>query len=216
MALDLTLLAVFLASFGGAGVLVWRKIPLLLQVPQQLIEESFVTRPSRLKRLVEAVARFFREQRYYDLWYTTALWALNLIRVRLLRMERSVYHLASILEAKSRDFAEERQRYWENLKGFKTDTRLVSDAPAEPKSARAEVAISPIAPPVEAAAAEAVSVLVPSRIERTLQSTVIARPKRLRVRSASGMGDADAANPKPRRMSKKKTAAVSESDISIA
>src|SRR3989344_9172556 len=123
MILDLSFFAVFVGSATAASMLVWRKIPLLLQVPHQLIEESFVTRPSRLKRWEEGVARFFREQRYYDFWYSGALGFLGMVRVRLLRMERSVFQLATILEVKSRDFSEERQRYWESLKGFKTETR---------------------------------------------------------------------------------------------
>jgi len=116
MYLEFVLLGVTLASGGYAALLVWRKVPLLLQVPQQLIEQSFVTRPSRLKHTLEAAVAFIREERYYDVFYTVALALLGWARLRLLRLERAVFHFSSMLDARRHATGGDQQRYWDELK----------------------------------------------------------------------------------------------------
>src|SRR3989344_616077 len=114
--IEIALLLITAVSGGYAVLLVSRKVPLLLQVPQQLIEESFVTRPSRLKHALEAVVAFVREKRYYDAFSSVALAFLGWARLRLLRFERTVFHLASISEAWSHAKSGGQQRYWDELK----------------------------------------------------------------------------------------------------
>ena len=74
--------------------------------------------------------------------------------------------------------------------------------------------VTPIAPPIETASLAAAAALAPIRIEGAMQSTVFARPKRLRLRpTVDGM---EASQSRPRRISKKTTAAVGEDGVSVA
>lgn len=129
-----------LASGGYAALLVWRKVPLLLQAPRQLIEESFVTRPSRLKHALEGVVAFIREERYRDAFYAVTLALLGWLRLRLLRSERLVFHLASMLDARRHAVSGGERRYWDELKRAPSDAAASADAP----TAR-EVGETPIA-----------------------------------------------------------------------
>lgn len=110
---------VFLAAMSYAALVIGRKIPLLLQVPQQLIEESFVTRPSRLKKYFDPVVIFFREERYRDLYYAVLIWVLHRLRVWLLRLERLTFRALEAVQARNRRLSETEEKYWSELKQWK-------------------------------------------------------------------------------------------------
>lgn len=119
---DFVILALFLATAGFAAVTVWRKLPLLLQVPQQLIEESFVTRPSRLRTYVRPVFEFFREKRYRELYYAGLVRTLHWVRLSLLRLERIVFRMLQALQERDREISQTEERYWSELKQWKHET----------------------------------------------------------------------------------------------
>lgn len=123
MALDLILLAVFLGTASYAGLTIWRKIPILLHVPPQLIEESFVTRPPTVKRYAEPVIRFFRDGKLQELYYAALIGILHWIRLTLLRMERVVYRMLESLHERGEELTRTEERYWGTLKTWKHEAR---------------------------------------------------------------------------------------------
>lgn len=118
------LIGIFLFSGGYAALLVWRKIPLLLQIPPQLIEESFVTRPSHLKRYVSFSVEFFRSGRHRELYYAGLVRMLHWVRLWLLRLERMVFRMLEALQERSRELTATEERYWSELKTWKHETKL--------------------------------------------------------------------------------------------
>ena len=132
MTVDLILLGIFAVTSTSASLLVWRKIPLLLQVPPKLIDESFVTRPSRVKKYGEPMVVFFRERRYRDLYYALLVWLLHRIRLWLLRLERLAFRLLESLQARGKRLSETEARYWGELKVWKQEVR--QNGPVMPKS----------------------------------------------------------------------------------
>ncbi len=121
---DLVLVIVFLGSAGYAFSVVWKKIPLLIQIPQQLIQESFVTRPSRLKQIVEPVWGFFKHGRYGDLYYFSLAWFLGKMRLRLLKTERTVFRMLEAAQARGQKWSERReQSYLVGLRQWKDEKK---------------------------------------------------------------------------------------------
>ena len=123
MVIDLAFLAVFLSTGGYAVLMVWRKIPLLLQVPPRLIEESFVTRPSTLKRYSAPTVEFFQNGRHRELYYATLVRVLHWVRLTLLRLERIVFRALESLHERSVELTATEERYWSELKTWKHGVR---------------------------------------------------------------------------------------------
>ena len=121
--INIGLLVIFLAAASYMVVVVWRKIPLLLQVPQQLIEESFVTRPSRIKKYLEPVADFFVQGRWRDVYYATLLKILHGVRLWLLRLERLTFRTLEALERRGESLAKTEERYWGEIKQWKHEIK---------------------------------------------------------------------------------------------
>lgn len=121
--IDIILAAVFLGTGGYAVLMVWRKIPLLLQVPVNLIEESFVTRPSRLRKYFELAREFFRQRHYIELYYSGLVYTLHWVRLTLLRLERIVYRMLESIRQRSERLTATEERYWSELKSWKQETR---------------------------------------------------------------------------------------------
>ncbi len=124
MAIDLALLALFLGTGGYATLAVWRKIPLLLQVPPQLIEESFVTRPSTVRRYADPVVSFLREGHHRELYYALLVRVLHWVRLTLLRLERIVFRTLESLHERSVELTVTEERYWKELKTWKHEAKL--------------------------------------------------------------------------------------------
>ena len=121
--INIGLLAIFWAAASYMVVAVWRKIPLLLQVPQQLIEESFVTRPSRIKEYLDPVVDFFVHGRWRDVYYATLLRILHGVRLWLLRLERLTFRMLEALERRGESLAKTEERYWGEIKQWKHEVR---------------------------------------------------------------------------------------------
>lgn len=121
---DATLLVIFLGTASYAAVMIWRKIPLLMQIPPQLIEESFVTRPSYLKKYLGRAAEFFRSGRHRELYYAGLVRTLHWVRLWLLRLERLVFRMSEALQARGRELSVTEERYWGELKTWKQDVKL--------------------------------------------------------------------------------------------
>lgn len=121
--IELVLLAIFFGSAGTAAAMAWRKIPTLLQVPHQLIEESFVTRPSLIRRYANPVAHFIRRRGWREVGYAVAVKALTRVRLWLLRMERLVFRALESLEARSHNWSDTTAGYWDTLKQWKRDSK---------------------------------------------------------------------------------------------
>lgn len=124
MMIDLLFLGIFLTSVSCAILLIWKKIPLLLSVPQQLIEESFVTRPSYLKTYLGRVMEFFRSGRHRELYYAGLVRMLHWVRLWLLRLERMVFRMLEALQERSRELTATKERYWSELKTWKHEGKL--------------------------------------------------------------------------------------------
>lgn len=121
--IDLAILAIFLGACAGTFLMVWRKIPLLVQVPERLIEESFITRPPRLKLFLGPIVEFFRSERYREVYRTILVWALHRLRLWLLRFERLVSRMLEALRNEERLLSETEERYWSELKTWKQESR---------------------------------------------------------------------------------------------
>lgn len=68
--LEIISFAIFLVSLGGMVVLVWKKMPLLRAVPVQLIEESFVTRPSYVDNFLNRMKARYQERYHHYLVFS--------------------------------------------------------------------------------------------------------------------------------------------------
>ena len=121
--IDVILLAIFLGTASYAILTVWRKMPLLMQVPRQLIDESFVTRPLYLKQRLGPLLDFFRQKRYRDFYYSALIKTLHWTRLRLLRLERRIFMALEILQARNPRLADNEKQYWNGLKQWKQDVR---------------------------------------------------------------------------------------------
>lgn len=121
--LELILTLVFFGASASAAAMIWRKIPLLAQVPNQLIQQSFVTRPSRLKQFIDPVAAFLRDGKYRDLYYIVSIKLLTVIRVWLLRLERRTFQALERMQNKSRQWSETKDGYLSELSQWKQEAR---------------------------------------------------------------------------------------------
>ena len=120
---EILIFGVFLGTGSYAFLMVRRKIPLLLQVPQQLIEESFVTRPSTVKRYTEPAVAFFRDGHHRELYFAVLVRALHSVRLTLLRLERIVFRMLESLHQRSERLSATEEQYWSELKTWKHEVR---------------------------------------------------------------------------------------------
>lgn len=116
---DLILLAIFLSSAGVGILIVSRKVAFLLQLPEELINQSFVTRPSRVKTWTQPLIEFFREEEYKDFYYGLLLRLVRRSRIILLRLERVSFHLVQSLQNRTKELSQTEERYWQELKRWK-------------------------------------------------------------------------------------------------
>ena len=137
---DIIVLAVFLGSASYAAIMVWRKIPLLVQVPHRLIHESFVTRPSRIKKYFEPIVVFFRNGAYREVYYSLLVKVLSGLRLWLLRMERLAFRMLESVQTRSQRWSAGAPGYWGELKQWRQEKR-------ENGEALPETVLNPEAPP---------------------------------------------------------------------
>lgn len=120
---ELISLIFFLISAGAAARMIQRKIPLLVQVPEHLIESSFATRPSRIASAVGPVAAFFRDRKYLDLYYAGLVRVLHRLRLVFLRLERTTFRILESIQARGMRLTKAEERYWNELRQWKQDGR---------------------------------------------------------------------------------------------
>jgi len=122
MIIDLVILAMFLSAAGALAYAVLEKLPFLLQVPSKLIEESFVTRPSRVKKVIDPALVFIHRRGWRDLYAAAAVRLLHALRLWLLRLERVTYRMLEAFEARERGLWRTEERYWSELKQWKHES----------------------------------------------------------------------------------------------
>lgn len=110
-------------SISMAVLLVRRKLPLLLQVPSNLIEESFLTRPSRIKTYTAPVIDYFRSRRYRQLYRSVLVWGLHRLRLSLLRFERVIFRTLEALRSEEEYLTSTEEQYWSELKQWKQEAK---------------------------------------------------------------------------------------------
>lgn len=94
-----------LASFGGMLYLVVRKIPLLRLVPEQLINESFLNRPSRLKTWGRMLVAWYHERKHIHWFLHTLESALRRVRIAFLKLENTSLRLMKKVQEKKEEHA---------------------------------------------------------------------------------------------------------------
>src|SRR3989344_8297338 len=112
---ELISLAIFLISLAGIFFLISKKVPLMLVVPEQLINESFVTKPSRLKD----AERFFRvlakRERYEVALMLFLEKTLRRTHILLLKGDALVSGWLMRIQNRSRAAPPREARYWQGL-----------------------------------------------------------------------------------------------------
>lgn len=140
---DIILLATFLLAGVYSAAAIRRKLPLLLQVPQQLIEESFITRPSRLRRQIAAAEWFFRSRSWKKTSRRLAVNVLTQFRLWLLRTERRTFQLLETLQNAERDRGMTNGQFLGELKQWRQEEKQ-NGTPLP------ETVLNPEAPPISA------------------------------------------------------------------
>ena len=154
MMLDIIAGGIFLSTAAYLGWAFWRRLPLLIQVPDQLIEQSFVTRPSRLRGYAMPMIEFFSQGKWRETLLEVAASALAWIRKTLVRMERATSSAIATVESRSSEL--DTEKYWSQLKEWKDVVKEKgADVPEEKthdpelSPVEATVAITEIETPVK-------------------------------------------------------------------
>lgn len=114
-----------LASFGGMLYLAGRKIPILRLVPENLISESFLNRPSRLKTLGRMLVAWHHERKHIH-WFLHALEsALRRARIVFLKLENFSLQLVKKVQEKKEEHASRKdERYASELSRWKKENGI--------------------------------------------------------------------------------------------
>ena len=97
------LIFISILSFGGIGYLIWRKIPFLLAVPENIIYESFITKPSKLKVFLKKWKEYFVERKFEPPILAFSELFFRKLRIIFLRLE--------YLSSRSLKYVQERKRF---------------------------------------------------------------------------------------------------------
>ena len=123
---ELISFGVFLASLAGVFFMISKKVPLLLAAPEQLINESFVTRPSRLKD-AELFIRALAEWERYEVALMLFLEkTLRRTHVLLLKGDALVSRWLARIQSRSRIAPPREAHYWQELRTWKEDKKDVA------------------------------------------------------------------------------------------
>ena len=123
---ELVSFGIFLASLAGVFFMISRKVPLMLAVPEQLINESFVTRPSRLKdaeRFIRALAKWERYEVALMLFLEKTLRRTHIL---LLKGDALVSGWLMRIQNRSRTASPREAHYWQELRTWKEDKKDVA------------------------------------------------------------------------------------------
>ncbi|MFY9461676.1 MAG: hypothetical protein WAP51_00540 [Candidatus Sungiibacteriota bacterium] len=123
---ELISLAIFLISLAGIFFLISKKVPLLLAVPEQFINESFVTRPSRLKNAELFIRSLVARERYEVALMLFLEKTLRRTHVRLLKGDALVSKWLARIQNRSRTAPPREAHYWQELRTWKEDKKDVA------------------------------------------------------------------------------------------
>lgn len=120
-----------------------QKVPFLLSVPEQLIHESFVTRPSKIKRAEAYLRSLLHWERYEPGFIRFLEKMLRRIRVLILKSDSFVSGLLAGLQKKEEAEATRSPQYWAELRVVKANA---PDSVSEVSSAQPLVSVPAITP----------------------------------------------------------------------
>lgn len=120
---ELISFGVFLASLAGVVFMISKKIPLLLAVPEQLMNESFTTRPSRFKNAELLTRTLLDWERYKVAAILFLEKTLRRIHVLLLKGDALVSKWLTQIQNRSRIASPRESRFWQELRTWKDDTK---------------------------------------------------------------------------------------------
>ncbi|OGZ99435.1 MAG: hypothetical protein A3G49_01835 [Candidatus Sungbacteria bacterium RIFCSPLOWO2_12_FULL_41_11] len=122
---DIILLTTSIASFGGIIYLVSRKIPFLMAIPENIINESFVTKPSKIKVAIERIRGYFIEKKYEIPILAFVEWFLRRIRVSFLKFEHLSFRFLKFIQERKRilKIPKAKREYLESLKNGQTENK---------------------------------------------------------------------------------------------
>jgi len=114
-----------LASLGSVVYLIVRKIPLLLLVPENLINESFLNRPSRLRVLARLFVQWYHERKHIH-WFLHALESvLRRVRIVFLKLENISLRLVKrVQEKKEEHLSRKNEGYVSELARWKKENGI--------------------------------------------------------------------------------------------
>lgn len=114
-----------LVSLGGILYLVIRKIPLLLLVPENLIDESFLNRPSRIKTLARSLIQWYHERKHIHWFLHTSESVLRRVRIVFLKLENILLQLVKrVQEKKEEHLSRKNENYVSELARWKKENGI--------------------------------------------------------------------------------------------
>ncbi|MDO8600026.1 MAG: hypothetical protein Q7R73_00190 [bacterium] len=121
---ELIFLAIFLISLSGMVFLVWKKMPLLRTVPDQLIEESFVTRPSYVDNFLSRVKARYQERYHHYLVFSFLERLIVALRDIIAYAEQGLFWLLRhVQDRQNGNGSSKRVRYLNRLHAWKKKNR---------------------------------------------------------------------------------------------
>ncbi len=120
----------FIASVVGIGIIITRKIPLVLDTPREVVNDYFDQGSSRMHIRVLRIRSWVRQGAYWDPLLASSARLLRWLRVVFLKLDQYSFALLQNVKEKSeeRKLLQTREtdpKYWEELKS--------SRAPDKPK-----------------------------------------------------------------------------------
>lgn len=96
--IELISLTIFLACILGMMVMVRKKMPLLRTVPEQLIEESFITRPPRVHTILERAKSLYQEKYHHYLVFSFLERLITTLRDIIVYIEQGLFWLLRFVQ----------------------------------------------------------------------------------------------------------------------
>ena len=114
----------FIASAAGIGVIITRKIPLVLETPREVVNDYFDQGSSRMHVRVLRIRSWIKQGAYWDPLLAFSARALRWLRVVLLKLDQYSFSLLQNVKEKSEERKEKQAlesdpRYWEELRSVK-------------------------------------------------------------------------------------------------
>lgn len=114
--IELITLTIFLASLSGIALIISRKVPRLMSLPERLIHESFVTKPSKFHVAAVSLSALIEWRRYEFLLVRFLEKTLRRIRVWILKSDAFVSKILALLQERGRKDTLQREKYWQTLR----------------------------------------------------------------------------------------------------